>query len=136
GLTWTNFQIITPYLLSTDDHHEGFAFAGLVPEAFTNRTVPPGLLQALLGQPNLVFYDWELTGPRVESDLYILQLFRLAMHKAQVPATSVGVSWLRAISFKLANSTTALTRTRPNQLSLVRKSTAGLTSLELHLLAD
>jgi hypothetical protein len=46
------------------------------------------------------------------------------------------MAWLTAAAPKLGNCVTAVTKTGPGQLSFLRQSGAGLTALELHLLAD
>src|ERR1039458_6240801 len=42
----------------------------------------------VLGDTNLVAYDWELTGPRIDQWLHFGQLVRCALHLAQVPPKS------------------------------------------------
>jgi hypothetical protein len=64
------------------------------------------------------------------------QLVRFALHVAQVPPKSASFAWLRALEPKLGNCVTAVKRTGPAQLSVVRRSGVGLTSAELDWLAD
>src|SRR5712672_380435 len=85
---------------------------------------------------NLVAYDWELTGPRLDDLLYITQLIRAAVHMPQLPTTSYFIPWFEAIALKLGNSGMTVTITASNQLSFVRTSTLGFSALELHFLAD
>jgi hypothetical protein len=94
------------------------------------------LLRTVLGDTNLVAYDWELTGPRLHEWLNFGQLVRFALHLAQVPPKSVTLAWLNAIEPKLQGCVTAVTRTGPAQLSLVRRSELGFSAAELDLLAD
>ena len=85
---------------------------------------------------NLVAYDWELTGPRLEQWLYVGQLLRFALYKAQIPPKSASFAWLSALETRLGNCGTVVTRTGPDQLSFLRNSGIGLNSAELDLLAD
>jgi hypothetical protein len=136
GASWTNLLLVTPWLQTIAGPKGDFAFAALTPDTFPKSPPPAKLLEQLNTQSNLVCLDWEMTGPRIESDLYISQFFRLALHKAQVPPKSLSVEWLRALEYKLGNTITAVTRTGPAKLSLVRKSDFGFTASELHLLVD
>jgi hypothetical protein len=111
------------------------AFGGLVPDISTNRP-PRELFLQVTGPTNLVAYDWEMTGTRVVQWLYFGQFFRMFLHYAQVPSKSAGLVWLESLEFKLGNCVSSVTRTGPAQLSLMRKSTVGFNSVELHLLAD
>src|SRR5262249_21785089 len=81
-------------------------------------------------------YDRELTGPRTLAWLLMGQAARLMWFKAQLPAESLGNEWIRAICSKLGNSTTFGLKTLSSQLSFTRASSIGLTSDEIHLLAD
>jgi hypothetical protein len=53
----------------------------------------------------------------------------------QLPADSASVAWLTMLQPCLGTSATIFTRTAPDQLTFLRKSTLGLTAPELQLLA-
>lgn len=138
GVLWKNVPFMAPFLQVAPLPPQDFVFGGLfaVANSRTNAALPPELLKQVFTPPNLVMYDWELTGPRVESWLHIGQLFRVMFHKAQLPAKSAGLVWLRAAAPKLGNAVTVVTQPDSRQLAFHRKSTGGFTALELHLLAD
>ena len=74
-----------PFLRSTADGGSSFAFGGLFAYPFTNR--PPPVLSCFLqmiAHTNLVYYDWELSSPRVEDWLHVGQLLRLLFGKASL----------------------------------------------------
>ena len=52
------------------------------------------------------------------------------------PTARDRVSRLRALTPRLGNTVTTVTRRGDGQLAFSRKSTGGFTALELHLLAD
>ena len=135
GVIWTG-PFMAPYVESVVEGQSQFAVGGFFPHVSTNRPPPADLIQGVLGPINLVGYDWELTGPRLLSWLYMGQLFRLVTHKAQLPEDSPCIAWLKAAAPKLGNCITVITRTSSAQISFVRKSNVGFTSVELHLLAD
>jgi hypothetical protein len=135
GVTWQDLPMVMPWLQSGSSGADDLAFGGLVPDISTNR--PPRELFLQVTDPtNLVAYDWEITGTRVGQWLYFGQFFRMFLHQAQLPPKSASVAWLNALEFKLGNCVSAVTRTGPAQLSLLRRSSLGFTSVELHLLAD
>lgn len=136
GTTWSDLAIVTPFLKSIPVNGGDFAFVGMEADLVTNRPAPKALFHQVTSLTNLVAYDWELTGPRLEQWLYFGQLLRFALHKAQVPPESVSFAWLTALETRLGNCGTAVARTGPAQLSLVRNSGIGLNSAELDLLAD
>lgn len=135
GVVWQDLPLLEPFLRSVSDGAKDVAFGGLVRDLSTNR--PPAVLfQQVTDHTNLVAYDWELTGTRVVQWLYFGQFFRLFLHHAQISPKTATVPWISALEFKLGNCVSALTKTGPAQLSLARRSTMGLNSVELHLLAD
>ena len=143
-VTGTNYEKIEllsipfmePRLQSFQDSSGEFVVGGLIPMMRTNRPIPFELVAQLLARPELIYYDWEITGPRVEAWVYIGQTMRLILGRAQLPTDSAGLKWLQALLPRVGNSATALTVTSPTQFSFVRTSSMGLTGLELHLLAD
>jgi hypothetical protein len=136
GVEWNGLQLITPFLQSAMTTDGTFLEGALAPDVSTNKSMPTELLQQMYSGDNVVYYDWELTGPRIEEWLYFGQLFRVALHKAQLPPESVALKWLRALEFKLTNCGTIIRRESPGRFSLVRKSSCGFTAVELHLIAD
>lgn len=136
GIRWREVVFATPILSATPQPGGPFLFGGLAPRALTNRLAPPELLAQVQPDTNLVWYDWEITGPRAHAWIDIAQLARLLSAKPQLPFKGVALEWLRAAESKLGNATTGLRKTGPNQLSFSRSSTVGLTSIEMQLLAD
>jgi hypothetical protein len=138
GFTWGNLDIVKPFLMSKEIGGGSFFFGGLLAgsDSPTNPAIRASLLQNWPAKTNLVYHDWELTGRRVEPWLYISQITRTVLRHAQMPMTTAGAAWLGNVKARLGESTTDITQTGPNQLSVDRKSTLGLTAPELHLLID
>lgn len=143
GIMWKGLSLIAPSARAVDQGR--LALAALLPRLVpgTNtqadlyeRPSLDELFQELSAGTNLVAFDWELTGPRVESCLYVGQALRVAFRRPQLPLQSTAAAWLYAIKPRLGNCTTAIHRTGTNQLSFDRKSSIGLTGAELNLLAD
>ena len=135
ALAWNNAYLIAPNLKPASANGQDYVLGSLVQRTGDDTNPPPAeILSAMFGTPNLVYYETEQTGFRIDDDLYTSQLFRLIFHRPQLPATA-GL-WLKHLVPIMGGSTTFVTQTGPAQLSLSRSSTIGLTALELHLLAD
>ena len=136
GLTWEKVPILKPFLEAVGLDEGNFVFGGFAANTSTNNPPPAETLAALLNTPNLVYYDRENTGPRVESWLYVSQLFRIVLRHAQISPDSASLNWIKAILQKISPTTTMLVKTGSSELALHRESQMGLTSLELHVLVD
>jgi len=140
----TNFErmdlqsipFMEPQLQSIKDSSGEFLFGGFIPMMRTNRPVPVELVAQLVAKPDLVYYDWEITGPRVEAWVYIGQTLRLIFRRAQLSSDSAGLKWLQALMPLVGNSATAVTAKSPTEFTFIRTSTIGFNGLELHFLAD
>jgi hypothetical protein len=137
GVTWGNQPTVRPFLDAVDAGAGPMAVAGMFPLTDGNASsIPPAFLKTLAAETNLVVYDWEVTGARVEASMELCQLVRLILRRPQLPLDSAGVNWLRTITPHLGKSETLITRTSDRQLAFERKATVGLTGIELNLLVD
>lgn len=137
ALTMEGVPFMSAYLVGSNTVAGDFLVGGLVPPIIrTNRPIPPALLAQLSAKPDLVYYDWEITGPRIEAWVYIGQTFRLLFNKAQLPPNSLGFAWLKKVLLHAGNAATAANLVAPDHLRVSRVSTFGLTGLELHGLVD
>jgi hypothetical protein len=134
GFEWQGIPYMWPFLQSTNTENGEFVFGGM----FVNMPQYPlsSELLEVLNRTNLVYYDWEMTGPRVEHWLYMGQLIRSSFNRPQLPFDSAGLLWLKALSMRLGENATHFTETGPRQLTVLRRSSIGLTGIELHLLVD
>jgi hypothetical protein len=135
-MKWIKIPYLEPFLESVTLNQGEFVSTGFGPVIGTNKPMPVELLQQIIYSTNLVAYDWELTGPRIDGLLYITQIMRAALHKAQLPTKGYFIPWFEVLAPKLANSGMTITLTASNQLSFVRTSTIGFSALEIHFLAD
>jgi hypothetical protein len=135
GLEWRGAPFMTLFLRSISAGNQDFIYGGGL-----TATVPGTLsldsVQSTISRTNLVYHNWEQTGPRIDQWLYVTQFVRFVLRKDQLPSDSAGVLWLKAAESKLGDSVTDITQTGTDQLSLTRLSDTGFTALELNLLAD
>jgi len=136
GVVWKGHPFLTPYLKSTGTGEGSYVLCGLVPPMAAGKPIPAELVHAVLADANLVYYDWELTGPRLDEWTYMAQMFRRMLGKSHMAPDSAGTKWLQAIEPKLGNCGTAINQTGPDQLLFLRGSGVGFTGVELALLAD
>jgi hypothetical protein len=136
GLIWMGVPFFKPVLEPARFASSDFALVGLFANNATNRPVPAGLFTEFQNRSNLVYYDWEITPPQVTSWTQMGQLLRMVFGRRQLSPATASLPWLKAMSPNLGNASTVMTLEAPDRLAFKRTSTFGLTSVELHLLAD
>jgi hypothetical protein len=159
-LVWSKLQLIAPIVLPAPKQDGQFLLAGLFPLTPGKAPAPKALWKQLEGQTNLVYYDWELTGPRVRhlltvtQVLPILQMLGVGPGEPLVAGASsakpgadalaapgvqsrlnVQEQWLLGLAPFLGNTVTEVTKTGPNELTVLRNSPFVFSSLELVLLS-
>ncbi|HWD93202.1 MAG TPA: hypothetical protein VG938_12735 [Verrucomicrobiae bacterium] len=136
GISWQGVPYVKPFLQSFETNGGNFAFGGCFQAETVFDSPPFALLNEVLNHTNLVYYDWELSGPRVADLIYLGQLVRLISGKAQLAPDSAALAWLRVLKTNLGVSGTEITQSAPGRFSFTRNSTVGFSAIELHLLAD
>ncbi|MGO8696508.1 MAG: hypothetical protein ACLQVY_02135 [Limisphaerales bacterium] len=138
-LVLSNLGVVAPSLEAAPVQQGQYLFLSLFPLASASKPAPVELWKEIEGHHDLVCYDWEATGPR-------LQQWRLLSgilwHSSPVgddettETAKLKEDWLNAIGSPKGNAVTVITRTAPNELSLVRTAPLGLTGIELIVLSD
>lgn len=136
AVVWEGIPMIVPMLQAVRDESGEFLFASMFPNNPQPTPLPAELLAEVTGDTNVVYYDWELTGERLDQWRHFGQLLRLIMDKPQWTTNLACFRWSATIATNLGNTVTKAVRTAPNQISIQRKSHLGLTGIELYLLAD
>jgi len=136
GLQWVELPFLPASLEATNITPGEFILAGWSPVLPRPRPIPDALLAQFIASTNLLYYDWEITQPRVEGWIYLAQTFRWVGHLAQLPPNGHAQVWLKAISTNLQNCVTRAVLVDPSHVAIARKSTIGFTAMELQFLAD
>jgi hypothetical protein len=136
GLSWRGAPYLEPFLQSVETNGGTFVFGGCFKPQPRFDPSPAALLDEVLSRTNLIYYDWESTGQRIEQWIYLGQFMRLASGKAQLPFNSAVLAWLKVVVPQLEDCNTEIIQIAPGRLSFTRNSTVGLSAIELHLLAD
>ena len=159
-LVWMNLPMITPSVLRVGPTNGNFLLGALFPLTPGNGTAPPALWAQLEGKKDLVYYDFEFTGPRVRHLLTLTQVLPILNMlgvgpreplKAGTPAAKSGAKapgapavdprltieeqWLANLNTLLGRTATEVTKTGPNELTVIRNSQFVFSSLELVLLS-
>ena len=130
-LSWLGFPVIVPFVNPAAD--AGFVEAGIFPILNPKATAPSELYAQILGRKELVYYDWELTQPRL-ADWQALQTLHGILAGYLPPLTNqVVLAWLQDtnVTRNLGNAVTEVTRAAPRELNAVRTSAVGLTAFEI-----
>lgn len=156
-LVWMKLPLITPGMLPVPTNDGQFIAAALFSRTPGKGPVPPALWKQFQDRTNLVYYDWELTGPRLKHLLTLTQVLpilqMLGMGPRELDANDkspaaqavqyrldVQEKWLAGLTLYLGNTITEVTKTGPNELTVIRNSPFVFNSLELivlsHLLTD
>jgi hypothetical protein len=96
---------------------------------------PPELLGQVFNRPNLVYYDWEITGERLGDARPLLQLYDIANYYRFTGTNVVTQKWIEDLKPHLGNTGTEITQGSPRELLFMRRSHLGFTAFELVMLA-
>lgn len=155
-LAWQGLQIVVPHLSALKEKAGEYLFLAIFPPSKNKTPAPDELFAQVRGRTNLVYYDWELTGRRLDQWRFLSQLLPvLPTSKAMPIPAAVNAApkkkatdtpmhssfiakekWISAVVPLLENTITEITASGPNELTLVRRSHLGLNSVELLLLTD
>jgi hypothetical protein len=124
-----------PHLEAEHGPDGDFLIGGAYPKLLHQGPMPEGLIREVMGRPNLVYYGWEITEPRVSHWRALSQLALIIQDKPITLPDTPAQKWIDAIKTKLVNCGTVVTLTGPDQLTAIRNSPIGLNGFEITWLA-
>lgn len=130
----TNLIMSLPFLEADPGGSTNVIAGGLsYPLYLRGKSAPPELFAEVTGKPNLLYYGWELTQPRLEMLWYARTYLSMIGGYYPLPADGAVNGWLRDEAFTacLGNAATELSVQSPTVLKLGRLSAIGLTAPEL-----
>lgn len=133
---WSGLPFVSPTALIVSNQSSAYVLASLMPLGADTNPFPAQLLGLFTERPKLLYYDWQLTGPRIESWMALSQLTRLTFRRSQLPADSASLLWMQSLIPRLGNTVTTVEAPSDRQWTFSRRSALGLSALEIHLLAD
>lgn len=136
---WTGLPMIAPFLSPNSRDKDWLfsaSFPGFLPQGVITNPPPQQLLSQVRNRPDLIYYHWEVTEPRVQQMKVITSLSGIMLFKRMPIAGNPMPYWINAIQDRLGNTITELTRVSDRQWKFVRSGTIGLTATELTTLAQ
>ena len=127
--------LMGPFLRPAPATNGDYLLAGMFPPVPSPNPLPKELLAQVSGRTNLIYYDWEVTEPRLMQWHQMFQLATMLFNRMPNLAMGAGQKWTLAVAPKLGNTVTEVTVTSPQDWLVVRKSHLGFTGIELALLA-
>jgi hypothetical protein len=134
-----NIRLLTPVLQPIQDTNGQFLLLTSYRASTNGQPAPPELLGQIQDRTNLVYYDWELTGRRLQEWQILRKMIANRsepQNRDTVAATLTEMQWMTGVAGFLDSTVTEVTRIAPNELSIKRKAPLGFTAVELVLLAD
>ena len=130
-VVWADLPFMVPVLHAERNGKDNFLVGGNFPLSANQTPVPPELYAQVRGRTNLLYYDWEITQERLTHAKQFYQLACMATGRRSPNVNTVPQRWLAAITPKLGNTVTEITKAGPQEIALVRKSHLGLTGFEI-----
>lgn len=130
AVVWKGLPI-APQLRAVKDRQSEYLVGSLFLPYVSTNPAPAELFKAIQGRTNLVYYDWETTGPRLQQWCPYYQLTDIATGRTFAGTNAPTQCWLMAIMPLLGNSVTEITASSPTQMTLVRNAHCGFTGFEL-----
>lgn len=135
-LVWRDLPLVVPYLRIAQEKEASFLHGGLFPVPPSTNAAPPQLFEELRSQPDLLYYDWELTQAKLTQLRPLLQVAAMFLTVSPLSTNSAAAKWLDAVETRLGNTVTAVTRVSDQEVRWVRTSPLGMNSFELISLAN
>ena len=140
-LVLANLRVLMPILEGVQDKSGNFLLMSGFPPPRMKPSAPAEPFRQIGSRTNLVYYDWELTGSRLQDWRLLGRMFltkqgRLvteeatkAMHREEVWLLDLYPHWT-------GDTVTEVTRVAPDELCLTRRAPLGFTGIEIFLLSD
>jgi hypothetical protein len=130
-VVWSGLPWLIPIIQAETSGKDQYLMGGLFPLPPKHVPPPEELFGQFRGRTNLLYYDWEITEPRLIHAKQLYQLASIFDSRRTLSTNSPSQRWLSAIGPKLGNTATEITQTGPQELVLVRRSHLGFTGFEL-----
>lgn len=138
---WDGLQLGAPFLRLVANPTNSYVFGGFGITSMYKPKLPDALHQHVLSATNLIYFDWEHTHDTLPQWRYLDDGSRLIFdtaHVSRLRGNSAIIGWIKANLYQtnLSHCLTEIRLVAPDRLALTRKSTLGLSALELDILAN
>ncbi len=136
-LLWRGLPVFVPYLSPATLDDQGYLIGGIFPlvNAKDPQPAPQALFDQIESRDELIYYDWEISAARIRAFEQASRFVGLIFATKGQQDDAFGVQWMNLISGKLENAITEATVAGDRELKIERKSTIGVTGIELWMLA-
>jgi hypothetical protein len=140
-ILWAKSPLMAPFVQVAPGKDGDYLLAGLFPAAEDSSPARAELWSQFENRTDIVYYNWEFTGARVRQWRLFCEVMsllppvsgrgssRVATTKAPPPLVAVE-NWLSGLEAPLGNTVTEVTRTAPDELTVVRSAPLVFTGLE------
>jgi hypothetical protein len=139
SLALGGLQMIAPEITAAMDEGRSFLLLSCFPALGHNPPPPAALWEQLNAHTNLIYYDWDLSGPRLQQ-LHMLGAMLLEKPGSRSPALKDALEttdrWRHDFRAVGSPTVTQALLTGPAEVSIERVSPLGFTGLELYYLSD
>ena len=133
-LVWGNVPLFAPYVTIGNSDDKDYIVGGVFPPDPIKKPIPKEMLDEFVGKENLVYYNWEITGQRLEKWSLLIQFAAiLSERREQLINKTKGIAFITSLYPKLGNTITDAA-IDGNRITITRKSHLGLSALEIALL--
>ena len=73
AITWGNVPLFAPYITVGNSDDAGYLVGGVFPPDPIKKPIPKAMLDEFTGKDGLVYYNWEITGQRLEKWNLLIQ---------------------------------------------------------------
>ncbi len=130
NLSWRGLPLAAPQIEAVKDGSKEFAVVSFFPIARL-KDRPPQELFAQIERNDLVLYDWESTQHRMNTWRQVYQLGEIGTQRPLSFTNALDQRWQTDIAPRLRDCVTEMHASSPSQMTVVRKSSVGLSAIEL-----
>lgn len=138
-LVWKGLSFCQPFVGINTNSDRTYIHGGFGLFSEYTQYMPPELRSRLSNETNLLYFSWEHTVDALPQWRYLDDISRIifdAAHAARLGTHQASLRWMEQNLTNLAHCVTEVRLNSPRQLEITRKSTIGLSGLEIDLLAN
>src|SRR5207249_4846401 len=136
-LEWTGLGHAAPFVQAETNSGGQYLFGGFAPHVIRTNRVSQDLLAHILEGTNFVAVDWEFTGESLVHWRYLDDVYRIVFDRHGPRLNdSLSLKWIANNLTNLSQSLTEIKIADSQRLMVGRRSTIGLTAVELDYLAN
>jgi hypothetical protein len=138
-LVLLDLRVMSPTLEAERDATGEYLVLSMFPRMPGGQPAPDALWKAIAGRTNLVYYDWESTGSRLQEWRLLGSILASGSAVSSDDVFTAKVTedkWLGDLRDVAGRTVTEITRVAPDELSVVRDAPVGLTGIEIFMLSN